>query len=128
MICLLVLTAHEGLLEAEIRDDETGEFERLKGVPRGLLPSGVAEKKIIDIWWDSVSKRHIFEKGAPSVSPSIPARCPRSVQRRQRTSDPWSGSLTVTHAVVPGSAVYLITNANKYKYYERWATAHDFPM
>ena len=24
--------------------------------------------------------------------------------------------------------MYLITNANKYKYYERWATANDFPM
>lgn len=24
--------------------------------------------------------------------------------------------------------VYLVTNANKYKYYERWATANDFPV
>ena len=65
MICLLILTAHEGLLEAEIRDAEGEEFERLKGIPRALLPSGVAEKTIIDIWWDAVSKRHIFDKGAP---------------------------------------------------------------
>uniref|UniRef100_A0A4W3HD59 Glucuronokinase with putative uridyl pyrophosphorylase n=1 Tax=Callorhinchus milii TaxID=7868 RepID=A0A4W3HD59_CALMI len=26
------------------------------------------------------------------------------------------------------SEVYLITNADKYKYYERWATANDFPV
>ncbi|KAL1530773.1 hypothetical protein AB1Y20_001671 [Prymnesium parvum] len=26
------------------------------------------------------------------------------------------------------SEVYLVTNANKYKYYERWATANDFPV
>jgi hypothetical protein len=24
--------------------------------------------------------------------------------------------------------VYLVTNADKYKYYERWATANDFPV
>ena len=64
MICLLILTGHEGLLESEIRDDESGEFDQLKGTPRALLPSGVKDKKIIDIWWDSVSKRHMFEKGA----------------------------------------------------------------
>jgi hypothetical protein len=64
MICLLVLTSHEGPLEAEIRDDMSGEYDSLKGAPRGLLPSGVAEKQIIDIWWDAVSKRHIFSKGA----------------------------------------------------------------
>nr|CAB3254094.1 transcription factor protein [Phallusia mammillata] len=26
------------------------------------------------------------------------------------------------------SAVYLVTNADKYKHYERWATANDFPV
>eukprot|EP01059_Diplonema_ambulator_P003778 TRINITY_DN13482_c0_g1_i2.p1 TRINITY_DN13482_c0_g1~~TRINITY_DN13482_c0_g1_i2.p1 ORF type:complete len:171 (+),score=41.03 TRINITY_DN13482_c0_g1_i2:133-645(+) len=26
------------------------------------------------------------------------------------------------------SNVYLVTNADKYKYYERWATASDFPV
>eukprot|EP00756_Hemistasia_phaeocysticola_P051557 Hpha_TRINITY_DN26731_c0_g1::TRINITY_DN26731_c0_g1_i1::g.138860::m.138860/K16190/GLCAK; glucuronokinase len=26
------------------------------------------------------------------------------------------------------STVYLVTNADKYKYYERWATARDFPV
>ncbi|XP_068098245.1 uncharacterized protein [Hyperolius riggenbachi] len=26
------------------------------------------------------------------------------------------------------SEVYLVTNADKYKHYERWATAHDFPV
>jgi len=26
------------------------------------------------------------------------------------------------------SSVYLVTNADKYKYYERWATARDFPI
>ncbi|CBY36053.1 unnamed protein product [Oikopleura dioica] len=26
------------------------------------------------------------------------------------------------------SDVYLVTNADKYKYYERWATANDFPV
>eukprot|EP00124_Ichthyophonus_hoferi_P002995 Ihof_evm1s233 gene=Ihof_evmTU1s233 len=26
------------------------------------------------------------------------------------------------------SEVYLVTNANKYKHYERWATANDFPI
>ena len=24
--------------------------------------------------------------------------------------------------------VFLVTNANKFKYYERWATANDFPV
>ena len=64
MICLLILTAHDSLLELEIRDDQSGAYTCLEGTPRGLLPSGVADKRIIDIWWDAVSKRHIFEKGA----------------------------------------------------------------
>lgn len=72
MICLLILTGHEGLLEAEIRDDMSGELDGLKGTPRALLPSGVGEKKIIDIWWDSVSKRHMFDKGT-APTPCITA-------------------------------------------------------
>ena len=63
MICLLIVSSHEGALEAEIRADASGEFVDLVGVPRALLPSGVEDKRIIDIWWDAVSKRHIFEKG-----------------------------------------------------------------
>lgn len=88
MICLLILTAHEGLLESEIRDDETGEFDRLKGVPRALLPSGVAEKKIIDIWWDSVSKRHIFEKGALPTRDPFVATAARAVRSARSAAYP----------------------------------------
>ena len=49
MICLLIGASHEGALEAEIRADASGEFIDLVGVPRALLPSGVEDKRIIDI-------------------------------------------------------------------------------
>jgi glucuronokinase len=124
MICLLVLTSHEGPLEAEIRDDMSGEYDSLKGAPRGLLPSGVAEKQIIDIWWDAVSKRHIFSKGANLCASALRSSWLGLQRLGQRLTSGCPSA--VPH--VAGGAVYLITNANKYKYYERWATAHDFPM
>lgn len=76
MICLLIVSSHEGALEAEIRADASGEFVDLVGVPRALLPSGVEDKRIIDIWWDAVSKRHNFDKGGPQ---SLPPTAPLSV-------------------------------------------------
>ena len=86
MICILVCSEHGGVLEEEIRHDATGQFTHLAGVPKALLPSGYETKRILDVWWDAVNKRHIFE------------------------------------------TVYIVANANKYKFYERWATANDFPM
>eukprot|EP01051_Picozoa_sp_SAG22_P027615 SAG22_NODE_9325_length_596_cov_0.770624_1_plen_108_part_10 len=84
MICILVCSEHESELEQQIKLDSR--FAHLNGVPKPLLPSGIETKRILDIWWDAVNKRHIFEQ------------------------------------------VYIVTNANKYKFYERWATANDFPM
>ena len=86
MICILVCSQHGGTLEEEIRYDASGSYTHLAGVPKPLLPSGFEIKRILDIWWDAVNKRHIFEN------------------------------------------VYIVANANKYKFYERWATANDFPM
>jgi hypothetical protein len=76
MICLLILTAHDRALELEIREDQSGDYASLAGTPRGLLPSGVKDKRISDIWWDAVSKRHIFEKGA-RTAPAAAAPPPR---------------------------------------------------
>ncbi|XP_059494967.1 glucuronokinase with putative uridyl pyrophosphorylase [Stegostoma tigrinum] len=85
MICVLLVAGHGTLLESEIKNEATGLYSHLVGIPKALLP-GVGGKKILDFWWEVVNIRQLF------------------------------------------SDVYLVTNADKYKYYERWATAIDFPV
>ncbi|XP_028826558.1 glucuronokinase with putative uridyl pyrophosphorylase isoform X2 [Denticeps clupeoides] len=85
MICILLVAGHGTVLETQIKDDATGLYSHLTGVPKALLP-GVGGKKILDFWWEMVNTRQLF------------------------------------------SEVYLVTNADKYKHYERWATANDFPL
>ncbi|XP_036416563.1 glucuronokinase with putative uridyl pyrophosphorylase [Colossoma macropomum] len=85
MICILLVAGHGTVLETQIKNDVTGLYGHLAGVPKALLP-GVGGKKILDFWWETVNTRQLF------------------------------------------SEVYLVTNADKYKHYERWATANDFPV
>ncbi|XP_076024005.1 glucuronokinase with putative uridyl pyrophosphorylase [Genypterus blacodes] len=85
MICVLLVAGHGTVLETQIKNDDTGLYAHLAGVPKALLP-GTGGKKILDFWWETVNMRHLFTE------------------------------------------VYLVTNADKFKYYERWATASDFPV
>ncbi|KAF1393653.1 hypothetical protein PFLUV_G00018270 [Perca fluviatilis] len=85
MICILLVAGHGTVLEAQIRNDDTGLYSHLTGIPKALLP-GIGGKKILDFWWETVNMRQLFTE------------------------------------------VYLVTNADKYKHYERWATANDFPV
>ncbi|XP_075938122.1 glucuronokinase with putative uridyl pyrophosphorylase isoform X3 [Anarhichas minor] len=85
MICILLVAGHGTVLETQIKNDDTGLYSHLAGVPKALLP-GIGGKKILDFWWETVNMRQLFTE------------------------------------------VYLVTNADKYKYYERWATANDFPV
>ncbi|XP_069391182.1 glucuronokinase with putative uridyl pyrophosphorylase [Paralichthys olivaceus] len=85
MICILLVAGHGTVLETQIKNDDTGLYSHLAGVPKALLP-GTGGKKILDFWWETVNMRQLF------------------------------------------SEVYLVTNADKYKHYERWATANDFPV
>ncbi|CAG06471.1 unnamed protein product [Tetraodon nigroviridis] len=85
MICILLVAGHGTLLETQIKNDDTGLYSHLAGVPKALLP-GNGGKKILDFWWETVNMRQLFTE------------------------------------------VYLVTNADKYKHYERWATANDFPV
>uniref|UniRef100_A0A673BXU6 Glucuronokinase with putative uridyl pyrophosphorylase n=1 Tax=Sphaeramia orbicularis TaxID=375764 RepID=A0A673BXU6_9TELE len=85
MICILLVAGHGTFLETQIKNDETGLYNLLTGVPKALLP-GIGGKKILDFWWETVNMRQLFTE------------------------------------------VYLVTNADKYKHYERWATANDFPV
>ncbi|XP_022111077.1 uncharacterized protein LOC110990394 [Acanthaster planci] len=85
MICVILVAGHGRVLEDEIKNDVSGRYSSLEGVPKSLLP-GVGGKRILDFWWEAINTRQVF------------------------------------------SDVYLVTNADKYKYYERWATANDFPV
>lgn len=85
MICILLVAGHGTFLETQIKNDDTGLYSHLTGVPKALLP-GIGGKKILDFWWETVNMRQLFTE------------------------------------------VYLVTNADKYKHYERWATANDFPV
>uniref|UniRef100_A0A3B3Q8U4 Glucuronokinase with putative uridyl pyrophosphorylase n=1 Tax=Paramormyrops kingsleyae TaxID=1676925 RepID=A0A3B3Q8U4_9TELE len=84
MICILLVAGHGTILETQIKNDTSGLYGHLTGVPKALLP-GIGGKKILDFWWETVNMRQLF------------------------------------------SEVYLVTNADKYKHYERWATANGFP-
>ncbi|XP_039271048.2 uncharacterized protein LOC120345593 [Styela clava] len=85
MLCILLVAGHGAKLEEDIKNDTTGKYSNLIGIPKALLP-GVDGKLIMDYWWKVVNVRQIF------------------------------------------SEVYLVTNADKYKHFERWATANDFPV
>uniref|UniRef100_UPI0037E87E13 glucuronokinase with putative uridyl pyrophosphorylase isoform X2 n=1 Tax=Semicossyphus pulcher TaxID=241346 RepID=UPI0037E87E13 len=85
MICILLVAGHGTVLETQIKNDDTGLYSHLTGVPKALLP-GIGGKKILDFWWETVNMRQLFTE------------------------------------------VYLVTNADKYKHFERWATANDFPV
>ncbi|XP_061781525.1 glucuronokinase with putative uridyl pyrophosphorylase isoform X3 [Nerophis lumbriciformis] len=85
MICILLVAGHGTVLETQIKNDDTGLYNYLTGVPKALLP-GIGGKKILDFWWETVNMRQLFTE------------------------------------------VYLVTNADKYKHFERWATANDFPV
>uniref|UniRef100_A0A3B3UCK5 Glucuronokinase with putative uridyl pyrophosphorylase n=1 Tax=Poecilia latipinna TaxID=48699 RepID=A0A3B3UCK5_9TELE len=85
MICILLVAGHGTVLQTQIKNDDTGLYSHLTGVPKALLP-GTGGKKILDFWWETVNVRQLFTE------------------------------------------VYLVTNADKYKHYERWATANDFPV
>ncbi|PIK45766.1 hypothetical protein BSL78_17371 [Apostichopus japonicus] len=85
MICVILVAGHGKHLECEIKNEASGKYSNLEGVPKALLP-GVGGKKLLDFWWAAVNTRQVFNE------------------------------------------VYLVTNADKYKYFERWATANDFPV
>ena len=85
MRCVILVAGHEATLEADIRNDASGCFQHLEGVPKALLPGADASRRIIDFWWQLVRHRQLF------------------------------------------SQVFLVTNADKFKHFERWATASDFP-
>eukprot|EP00964_Phaeocystis_antarctica_P044132 scaffold25353_cov62-Phaeocystis_antarctica.AAC.5 len=100
MVCVIFVAGHNDLLESEIASDVSGRFDKLKGVPKALLPAAASAdgsgSTILGRWWNLVNTRQILE-------------------------------------------VFLVTNANKFKYYERypspppvtltrWATANDFPV
>ena len=85
MICIILVAGHESSLDNEIRNDQSGKYSHLEGVPKALLP-GVGGKRILDYWWDIIKNRQLF------------------------------------------SHVFLVCNADKFKYFERWASASEFPV
>ena len=85
MICIILVAGHENSLNNEIRNDKSGKYSHLEGIPKALLP-GVGGKRILDYWWDIIKNRQLF------------------------------------------SHVFLVCNADKFKYFERWASASEFPV
>ena len=85
MICIILVAGHETNLDKEIRNDQSGKYSHLEGIPKALLP-GVGGKKILDYWWDIIKNRQLF------------------------------------------SHVFLVCNADKFKYFERWASSSEFPV
>eukprot|EP01047_Picozoa_sp_COSAG01_P065848 COSAG01_NODE_8972_length_2598_cov_1.786315_1_plen_82_part_00 len=75
MICVLLVSDHHEALDAEVRQEAAHEspadgsgstqLSNLVGLPLALMPSGVKDMRILDIWWEGVKKRYIFSNGAP---------------------------------------------------------------
>ena len=88
--CVILAAGYTSTLEREIHESDSDRVAHLKGLPKALLPVGGRvggrERTVLDVWWDDVKERRVFD------------------------------------------CVYLVVNAAKYKYYERWATSVDFPI
>ncbi|XP_041098237.1 glucuronokinase with putative uridyl pyrophosphorylase isoform X2 [Polyodon spathula] len=63
MICILLVAGHGTLLETQIKNDATGLYTHLTGIPKALLP-GVGGKKILDFWWEAVNTYKHYERWA----------------------------------------------------------------
>ena len=92
MVCVIFVAGHNDLLESEIANDVSGRFDKLKGVPKALLPAAASTdgtpSTILGRWWHLVNTRQILEvflvtnankfKVAPPPSPSPPPSPPHS--------------------------------------------------
>ncbi len=98
MICILLAAGHSRKLEYELKNDPRGRYSDLIGFPKALLPGG------------GVTSAHgeAADEGG------------------KRIVDYWWDLLKNARQLF--SQVYLVTNADKFKHYERWATASDFPV
>eukprot|EP00049_Salpingoeca_infusionum_P014756 m.279516 g.279516 ORF g.279516 m.279516 type:complete len:623 (-) comp15744_c0_seq8:190-2058(-) len=86
MKCILLAAAHSTVLERAVRDDASGQYSHLVGVPKALLPSKIEGNCILDLWWKAIRAARLD--------------CQDTL---------------------------LVTNGDKYKHFERWASAHGFP-
>ncbi|XP_066566615.1 glucuronokinase with putative uridyl pyrophosphorylase isoform X2 [Amia ocellicauda] len=123
MICILLVAGHGALLESQIQIC-------------GSLRSH---------WWSCAHRTEL----RTSALHEPQCRICFSTERNQNDGTGLYSHLTgVPKALLPGvggkkildfwwetvntrqlfSEVYLVTNADKYKHYERWATANDFPV
>ena len=64
MVCVIFVAGHNDLLESEIASDVSGRFDKLKGVPKALLPVSKANAglTILSRWWKAVNKRQHFRE------------------------------------------------------------------
>eukprot|EP00094_Tigriopus_californicus_P010415 TCALIF_10047-PA protein Name:"Similar to GLCAK2 Probable glucuronokinase 2 (Arabidopsis thaliana)" AED:0.09 eAED:0.09 QI:195/0.5/0.6/1/0.75/0.8/5/28/500 len=61
MICVLLVAGHQPQLDWDVKQDISGRYVHLEGVPKALLP-GVGGKKILDSWWELIKHRQIFNE------------------------------------------------------------------
>lgn len=61
MICIFLVAGHQPQLDSDIKNDCSGRYTHLEGVPKALLP-GVGGKRILDSWWELIKNRQIFDK------------------------------------------------------------------
>ena len=65
MVCVIFVAGHNDLLESEIASDVSGRFDKLKGVPKALLPAAASTdgtpSTILGRWWHLVNTRQILE-------------------------------------------------------------------
>ena len=65
MVCVIFVAGHNDLLENEIASDVSGRFDKLKGVPKALLPAAASTdgtpSTILGRWWHLVNTRQILE-------------------------------------------------------------------
>ncbi|XP_011404331.1 PREDICTED: glucuronokinase 1-like [Amphimedon queenslandica] len=99
MICIIIVAGHGAKLEQEILRDESGQFTDLINVPKALLPAAIQSNASSGSNWKFSDDQRILNCWWDLL------------KSRQQFKE-----------------VYLVTNADKYKHYERWATANEFPV
>eukprot|EP00966_Prymnesium_polylepis_P123746 2861558-Prymnesium_polylepis.1 len=106
MVCIIFVAGHNDRLEKEIAEDQTGDHEVRPHTSDHLADYSCAT---INAALKGVPKALL--PASRGETTTILGRWWEELNKRQQFKE-----------------VFLVTNANKYKYYERWATANDFPV
>lgn len=116
MKCVILVAGHGTQLESDIRDQGP---RNLVGIPKGK--ESIFNFKTLEM--SNANGDHNCVSSLKKQAPYQKALLPGV--KGKKILDSWWCCVNQKQIF---SDVYLVTNADKYKHYERWATANGFPI